>query len=114
MLRWLTLNTSFEVSTSILRTQFLPIYLPHVLPNLSSDPFPHTSIIPSDHQGVECVDSVFATRGRETAVFDLFIAMRVGEDLRRMESELSEEGQGERDIFTRLQVIITNERVKTS
>lgn len=93
------------VATSILRTMFLPLYLPNVLPNLSSDPFPHTSIItPDADENERSSESVFARRGRETAVFDRFIAMRVGEDLRRTESELTEEGEGEGDIFTRLQV----------
>lgn len=96
------LTSLLAVSTSILRTLFLPHYLPLVLPNLSSDPFPHTSIITTASSTNP--SSVFATRGRETAVFDRFIAVRVGEDLRRMESELTEEGEGGRDIFTRLQV----------
>ncbi|CAD6572618.1 MAG: proteasome regulatory particle subunit [Tremellales sp. Tagirdzhanova-0007] len=97
-------RTFYLVATSILRTLFLSQYLQQVLPNLSSDPFPHTSIIsPGADSHAESSKSVFASRGRETAVYDHFIALRVGEDLRRMESELSEEGQGERDIFTRLQ-----------
>lgn len=37
-------------------------------------------------------------------MFDRYIAMRVGDDLRRAESELTVEGEGEKDIFTRLQV----------
>lgn len=37
-------------------------------------------------------------------MLDKFIATRVGEELRRVESELSEGSEAERDIFGRLQV----------
>ncbi len=50
------------------------------------------------------IENVFLHRSRETAVFDRFIALRVGEDLRSMESELCEPSEGQREIFTRLQV----------
>lgn len=37
-------------------------------------------------------------------MLDKFVATRVGEELRRVESELSEGSEAERDIFGRLQV----------
>jgi hypothetical protein len=40
-------------------------------------------------------------------VFDRFIARRLGDDLRRMESDLCEGGDEEFDIFTRMQVSFT-------
>lgn len=50
--------------------------------------------------------NVFSGRGRETAIFDRFIALRVGQDLRTAESELCMEGDEERDLFVRLQVSV--------
>ena len=97
-----TSTNSISVATSILRTLFLPLFLSQILPDLSSDPFPHESIISPESEVGSA--SVFASRGRETGVFDRFIAMRVGDDLRRAESELSEGGEGERDLFQRFQV----------
>lgn len=48
-------------------------------------------------------DHVYRSRGRETAVFDRFICLRVGSDLRRAESDLALDGDEERDLFVRLQ-----------
>jgi hypothetical protein len=46
---------------------------------------------------------VFAARSREAAVLDRFVAMRLGEDLRRLESTLSEDSGEEDVLFSRLQ-----------
>jgi hypothetical protein len=75
----------------------------------SSNAFPTDSFLssPAQVQGdgeTAITGSVFARRGRETAVFDRWIAVRVGSELRAVESELSEEGEGEREILARLQV----------
>jgi hypothetical protein len=48
--------------------------------------------------------SVYAGRSRETAVFDRFIAFKVGDELRRVESSLTEETGEEKEIFYRFQV----------
>jgi hypothetical protein len=47
---------------------------------------------------------VYAARSRETAVLDRFIALRVGEDLRRAESALCEDSGEQYTIFSVLQV----------
>jgi hypothetical protein len=80
---------------------FLPLYTSLLIPGTSTDPFPG-DLVESDRELPST--SVYAGRSRETAVFDRFIALRVGEDLRRTESEFCEGGEGEKEIFTRLQV----------
>ncbi|OWZ36264.1 hypothetical protein C356_04741 [Cryptococcus neoformans c45] len=94
------------VATSILRTHYLPSYLALVKSPYSSDPFPfESSSLASASLSIDPYDlgDVYAMRGRETAVLDKFVATRVGEELRRIESELSEGSEAERDIFRRLQ-----------
>jgi hypothetical protein len=99
------------VSTSILRSLYHPAYLSLIQPGYSSDAYPHDShpssfdrsTITIDNVGVEG-ESVYSRRSRETAVFDRFIAIRVGDELRRVESALSEDSGAEKEIFTRLQV----------
>ncbi|ORY28153.1 hypothetical protein BCR39DRAFT_535740 [Naematelia encephala] len=94
------------VATSILRTLYLDQYQTQLLAGISSDPFPASSIIPTtdtDPSSDFTSHSFLALRGRETAVYDRFIAVRCGEELRKAESELSEESEGLRDIFSRLQ-----------
>lgn len=95
------------MATSILRAHYLPFYLALVKPSYSSDPFPlESSTLASPSLSIDPsnLGDVYAMRGRETAVLDKFVATRVGEELRRMESELSEGSEAERDIFGRLQV----------
>ncbi|ODN82475.1 hypothetical protein L198_07697 [Cryptococcus wingfieldii CBS 7118] len=94
------------VATSILRAHYLAPFLNLIHPGYSSDPFPFESSHLSDPSlsfDSSAGGSVYAERGRETAVFDRFIAVRVGEVLRRVESELSEGSGAEVDIFQRLQ-----------
>ncbi|KAK8853040.1 hypothetical protein IAR55_003741 [Kwoniella newhampshirensis] len=96
------------VATSILRAMYLETFLSLVQKGFSSDPFPYDSshLTESGNDGDEAqiaTRSVYAGRGRETATFDRFIAIKVGEELRKVESELSEGGEGGREIFTRLQ-----------
>ncbi|WVQ84898.1 hypothetical protein IAT38_007061 [Cryptococcus sp. DSM 104549] len=96
------------VATSILRALYLEPYLTQIRHPFSADPFPYESSHLGDPSSGLTVDpaslgSVYASRGRETAVFDRFIAVRVGEELRRVESELSEGSEAEMDIFARLQ-----------
>ncbi|WRT70432.1 uncharacterized protein IL334_007430 [Kwoniella shivajii] len=96
------------VATSILRGLYLESYLSHIRPNYSSDPFPYESSHLDDPAlGNADIDttstSVYEGRGRETAIFDRYIAVRVGQELRQVESSLSEEGEAIGDIFGRLQ-----------
>ncbi|TYJ51135.1 hypothetical protein B9479_008310 [Cryptococcus floricola] len=94
------------VATSILRTHYLPPFLDLIKPGYSSDPFPFESSHLSDPSlsfDSSAGGSVYAETGRETAVFDMFIAVRVGEELRRVESELSEGSGAEWEIFHMLQ-----------
>ncbi|WVR00383.1 hypothetical protein IAU59_007526 [Kwoniella sp. CBS 9459] len=106
------------VSTSILRAMYLESYLSYIKPGYSSDPFPFDSSHLSDpalnlhldasaggppHNSSTSSSSVYESRGRETAVFDRFIAVKVGEELREVESALSESSEAVGDIFQRLQ-----------
>jgi hypothetical protein len=95
------------VSTSLLRELYHSAYL-SALRGASTDAFPHDSPLDpgSDGRGDTTVQSqsVFARRGRETAIFDRWIAVRVGSELRQVESSLSEEGEAEEDVIKRLQV----------
>nr|KIR47611.1 hypothetical protein I312_03379 [Cryptococcus bacillisporus CA1280] len=94
----------FEVGLG--RAHYLPFYLALVKPLYSSDPFPfESSSLSSPSLSIDPSDlgNIYAMRGRETAVLDKFVATRVGEELRRVESELSEGSEAERDIFGRLQ-----------
>ena len=94
-----------SVSISILRSMFVQTYLSSLPRSTSSDPYPHdTTAASAQSDSTEINESIFANRSRETGVFDRFIANRVGEDLRRVESELYEESEAEMDIIRRLQV----------
>lgn len=113
------------VSMSTLRTKYHPIYLSLIQKGYSSDAYPHDSHpsyfdIPSNPSNTDIKTSsgsggsaesssegngsVFSRRSRETAVFDRWIAIRVGGELRKVESELSEDSGAEREIFARFQV----------
>lgn len=87
----------------------------------SSDAYPHDSHSSYfDSQPIQITDtktspapsgsriqgesSVFSRRSRETAIFDRWIAIRLGGELRKVESELSEDSGDEKDIFGRFQV----------
>lgn len=103
------------VSTSILRSLYHPQYIKLVQRGYSSDAYPHTSH-PSMFGTVELpIDSktsdtsttgrsVYDGRSRETAVLDRFIAFRVGDELRKIETSLTEDTGQEKEIFGRFQV----------
>ena len=95
-----------SVSTSLLRNFYLSAWNAALQPNFSSDPLPSGSGPGSSNDsGERPTVPVFLERGRETAVYDRFIALRVGQELRSVESELSEgHDEEERDIFVRIQV----------
>ncbi|KAK1923107.1 hypothetical protein DB88DRAFT_493812 [Papiliotrema laurentii] len=86
----------YMVSTSILRSHFLPEYQSHLAPGTSSDPYPLTS-----HPSL--TTSFLDHRSRETAVFDRFIAVHLGFLLRSTESSLFEPSEDIPDLFKRLQ-----------
>ena len=121
------------MATSILRSKYHTAYLSLVRPGYSSDAYPHTShpssftfdqvgqpsssaspdnaALSRDKKGasgeamqIAAQQSVYAGRSRETAVFDRFIAFRVGDELRRVESSLTEDNGEEKEIFHRFQV----------
>ena len=104
------------MSTSILRTHYLPTYLTHLPRGTSTDPFPTSSqpyYSPSNarHSQNEATPSSsrstppssILARSRETAVFDRFIAIHLGHLLRLTESSLSEPSEALPDLFKRLQ-----------
>lgn len=93
------------VSVSILRDTFLPVYTQLLPPGATSDPY-RSSGNDLKVSSSSIKNSVFAHRGREMAVFDRFIAVRVGEHLRKIETELYEESDAEGDTLKRLQVSI--------
>ena len=85
---------------------YLQPYLSLLPRGTSTNPFPHDSDVANTASDTSSKldEPIFARRSRETGVFDRFIANRVGEDLRRVESELYEESEAEMDIIKRLQV----------
>lgn len=94
------------VSTSILRDLYLPTYTETILAPYTSSPIPDRSFPAND----VVTASVISYRKRETAVLDRFIAIRVGEELRRIESDLSEESGAQEEVFYRFQVSTMNRR----
>lgn len=64
---------------------------------------PSSNPLPPAGSGHATSQSVFLQRSREAAVLDRFVAMRLGEDLRRAESELCEDSGEEEVLFSRLQ-----------
>ncbi|GMK58280.1 hypothetical protein CspeluHIS016_0503120 [Cutaneotrichosporon spelunceum] len=100
-LHWLFLSLRavnrrlYLVATSILRDRLLPTYT-------SLLQFPSSSPLPPP--GTDSTDQpIFAARSREAAVLDRFVAMRLGEDLRRLESTLYEDSGEEDVLFSHLQ-----------
>ncbi|BEI93678.1 uncharacterized protein CcaverHIS019_0601370 [Cutaneotrichosporon cavernicola] len=85
----------YLIATSILRDRLLPTYT-SLLQVPSSSPLPPPGTDSTNQP-------IFAARSREAAVLDRFVAMRLGEDLRRLESTLSEDSGEEEVLFSRLQ-----------
>ncbi len=83
---------------SILRGHYLAAWTASIRIPYSTDPFPAARPGAASH-------SVLAGRSRETALFDRWIAGRIGTELRRVESGgLAIEGDSEEYVFARLQV----------
>lgn len=89
-----------RVSTSILRSLYLPSYTACVKKGNTTAPIPEVSL-PLEDGPVQV--SVLEYRKRETAILDRYIAIKVGEELRKVESDLSEDSGGLDELFHRLQ-----------
>ena len=89
-----------RVSTSILRSLYLPSSTACVKKGNTTAPIPEVSL-PLEDGPVQV--SVLEYRKRETAILDRYIAIKVGEELRKVESDLSEDSGGLDELFHRLQ-----------
>ncbi|KIY44841.1 hypothetical protein FISHEDRAFT_50587 [Fistulina hepatica ATCC 64428] len=68
-------NRAFYIACMhILRSAYLPIYLSHIQPPYTTDPFPLSSTSYSSRASVQSLQ-------RETQVLDLFIALKVRDDV---------------------------------
>jgi hypothetical protein len=84
----------------VLRSTYLPAYSALVHPPYSSDPFPLATASPSYSTSTSPIQS----SQRETQVLDLFIALKVREDVWADESELHlERDESFRDLFDLMQ-----------
>ncbi|KAF7292839.1 COesterase domain-containing protein [Mycena indigotica] len=72
----------YTTSMNVLRSLYLPLYDSHIRRPYSSDPFPLTSV-PHSH-----ANSPLTSLQRETSTLDLFIALKVREDVWSDDSEL--------------------------
>lgn len=87
----------------ILRSSYLPAYSELVKYPYTSDPFPLAATTPTDASSLTN-NPVLPSLQRETAVLDLFIALKVREDVWADDSELHlERDESFRDLFDLLQ-----------
>lgn len=103
------------MSTALLRHVYLPTYTASIHPLYTSSPLPEIALPLDDTEPV--TTSVLEFRKHETAVLDRYIAIRVGEELRGVESELSEGSGGVEEVFGRFQVggpCLTDSKSETS
>ena len=94
----------------VLRSTYLPAYAALIRPPYTSDPFPHglsgLSATPSYQSSESATASLLPTQcmQRETRVLDLFIALKVREDVWADESELHlEREESFKDLFDLMQ-----------
>jgi hypothetical protein len=81
----------------VLRSTYLPSYLSLIRQPYSSDPFPHS---PSD----AAISSPSSIQSRETKVLDLFISLKVREDVYMDDSEFHlEREESFKDLFDLMQ-----------
>ncbi|KAJ7291097.1 hypothetical protein C8J57DRAFT_209400 [Mycena rebaudengoi] len=86
----------YTTSMNVLRSIFLPAYDSLIRPPYTSDPFPHTAHASSS--------SPLASVQRETATFDLFIAVTVRENVWADDSDLHlSRGESITDLFALMQ-----------
>ncbi|KAF8885640.1 hypothetical protein BD779DRAFT_665717 [Infundibulicybe gibba] len=95
-------NRAFYIACmNVLRSTYLPFYSALIRPPYTSDPFPLLS--PADQPSPSSFSSTpspISTLQRETAVLDLFIALKVREDVWLDDSELHlERDESFKDLF---------------
>ena len=83
----------------VLRSTYLPMYAQGLKPYYSSDPFPLS--VPSP---LSASSMALQSVQRETVVLDLFLALKIKEDVRADESELHLDLDSFKDIFDMMQV----------
>ncbi|KAF7329896.1 COesterase domain-containing protein [Mycena kentingensis (nom. inval.)] len=88
----------YTTSMNVLRSLYLPLYNDCIRRPYSSDPFPHTSTS-SGSESESASPRLGASLQRETATFDLFIALKIRDDSFKDDSELHLESD---DSFTDL------------
>jgi hypothetical protein len=80
----------------VLRSTYLPAYTSFIRPPYSSDPFPHATTDASSYS--------ITHQSRETKVLDLFISLKVREDVYMDDSELHlEREESFKDLFDLMQ-----------
>ncbi|KAH9837887.1 uncharacterized protein C8Q71DRAFT_847654 [Rhodofomes roseus] len=106
ILYWLTVNLRrvsrglYVACMHVLRSTYLPVYTSLVHAPYSSDPFPMSAPDVGDSEPVSPVRSL----QRETHILDLFIALKVREDVWADESELHlEREESFKDLFDLMQ-----------
>ncbi|KAI0075160.1 hypothetical protein K474DRAFT_1646885 [Panus rudis PR-1116 ss-1] len=88
----------------VLRSTYLPAYSPQIRSPYSSDPFPLTTPASATYPSPDTSLSPVLSLQRETRVLDLFIALKVREDVWLDESELHlEREESFRDLFDLMQ-----------
>ncbi|KAJ7177915.1 hypothetical protein C8R46DRAFT_1188069 [Mycena filopes] len=87
----------YTTSMNVLRSVYLPVYDGLIRAPYTSDPFPHNSHSQSSHTSISSLQ-------RETATLDLFIALKVREDVWSDDSELHlERDESFTDLFNLMQ-----------
>ncbi|TCD64860.1 hypothetical protein EIP91_003564 [Steccherinum ochraceum] len=111
-LYWLNINLRrvsrglYIACMHVLRSTYLPAYTSLVRPPYTSDPFPHHNNAASTPSALSPYpsDSPVLSLQRETRVLDLFIALKVREDVWLDDSELHlERDESFRDLFDLMQ-----------
>ena len=94
----------FAACMHVLRSTYLPAYTALVHPPYTSDPFPHGTSSSSSSYTPYPSDSPVLSLQRETRILDLFIALKVREDVWLDDSELHlERDESFRDLFDLMQ-----------
>jgi len=93
----------YIASMHVLRSSYLPLYARKITPPYTTDPFPPSS--PSHLSSLPASASTLRSTQRETAILDLFILLKVKEDVRADESDLYMDSADEqyRDMFNLMQ-----------
>ena len=89
-------NATASACMHVLRSSYLPLYAHRIIPPYTTDPFPATDTAPGS----------LRPSHRETEILDLYILIKVRQDMRAVESELYLDSEDEqyRDMFNLMQV----------